>query len=233
MFAFELAWRGGEGSKCLVSYFKEEQNNAGEVTGRVVYDPLFSKTTQGGEKPCASKKWLIKNKSNPDICPVRLYKKFLEKRKGNDSIRFFLTVNPNWKLNRKWYKNIPIGRNTMSKWTLNQASIAGLNTNAIKISNHSLRATAVSSLAKRGVGEEQLIKITGHSNTKSIQPYLQMDETHHQEIIEKMRNNTEPQDDNASAVAFSTSTINAPVNAAPNQTRNFYNCVFHCSSCNF
>lgn len=45
--SFELAWRGGEGSACILDYFKEETGNDGVVTGRIVYNPIFSKTCQG------------------------------------------------------------------------------------------------------------------------------------------------------------------------------------------
>jgi len=142
VFSFELAWRGGEGSKCLLSYFAEGTNNSGEKTERIEYNPVFTKTTQG-EGPCASSKWLIIKKVNPDMCPIRLYKKFLEKRKGIMTDRFFLTVNPTWAMNRKWYKNIPTGRNTVAKWTKSQADKIGLTKKDAKLTNHSLRATAV------------------------------------------------------------------------------------------
>jgi hypothetical protein len=48
-------------------------------------------------------------------------------------------------------------------------------------------------LAESGVWEQNIIKITGHSNAKSVSiyilvnMYLQMAEDHHKEIIEKMK----------------------------------------------
>lgn len=53
-------------------------------------------------------------------------------------------------------------------------------TTKVKISNHSMRSTASTNLAKAGVGEQQL---TEHSKAASIQPYLQMDSQHHLNII--------------------------------------------------
>jgi integrase len=101
-----------------------------------------------------------------------------------------LAPNPNWKnINSKgWYKNMTIGRNNISSWMFESAQKIGIDTKKIKITNHSVRASAVSNLAKQGIGEEQLIKLTGHSNTHSIKPYLQMDADHHKKIIESMRN---------------------------------------------
>lgn len=58
--ASELAWRSGEGFQCLVHYFKEEKDHAG-ATGRIEYNPIFSKTTQIGAQKCANSKWLTPN----------------------------------------------------------------------------------------------------------------------------------------------------------------------------
>lgn len=68
---YELAWRGGEASTCCVHHFCQEIDNAGIPTGRIQYNPLFTKTTQGGAKKLADSKWLTKNTINVDICPVR------------------------------------------------------------------------------------------------------------------------------------------------------------------
>ncbi|CAH0558871.1 unnamed protein product [Brassicogethes aeneus] len=65
----------------------------------------------------------------------------------------------------------------------------GLNVKERKITNHSNRSTAVSELAKNGVQEQQLLKITGHSNPNSIKPYLNIDQEHHNKIINTMRGN--------------------------------------------
>lgn len=190
ILSYELAWRGGEGSTCLMTYFKEEMHNEGDKTGRIEYNPIFTKTTQGGSKPCATSKWLIKNQAAPDLCPVRLYLKYQQKRLEIKNERLFLTANSFWKCSGKWYKNIPVGKNELGKWTNREAKKAGLDTATKKITNHSLRATAVSQLAKSGVDEQQLIQITGHSSAKSISSYLQMDKNHHENIVAKMRDSS-------------------------------------------
>lgn len=43
-----------------------------------------------------------------------------------------------------------------------------LEVNSKKITNHSKRSTVVSQFAIRGVEEQQLLKITGHSNIANI-----------------------------------------------------------------
>jgi hypothetical protein len=83
-----------------------------------------------------------------------------------------------------------VGVNEIGKWVKTAAEEIGMDTKKRKISNHSIRSTTVSSLAKAGVGEHQLIKITGHNIINSIKPYLQMDNEHHRTIVEKMRTTT-------------------------------------------
>jgi hypothetical protein len=104
----------------------------------------------------------------------------------------FLTPNPFWNNVEDgiWYKNCPVGVNEISKWVKCLAENIGLDVKRRKISNHSLRSSAVSSLSKAGVRDQQLLKITGHQNINSIKPYLQFDEEHHQSIINQMREQT-------------------------------------------
>lgn len=184
-----MACRGGEASRCLVTFFQQELDNSGIATSRLIYNPVFTKTCQGGSKKLAKNKYLIANKAKPEICPLRLYNKLIEKRGIATSDRLFLTPNRYWNNTptSKWYKNSPIGHNEISKWTKTAAREIGLDTANRKITNHSSRATAVSHLSKAGIQHQELIKITGHGSTSSIEPYLQMDETHHQSVINKMR----------------------------------------------
>jgi hypothetical protein len=167
-----------------------KSNYVSLVSGRIEYNTVFSKTAQGGAKNLCDSKWLVPNSKNPEFCPVRLYKSLLNKRTSKITTnRLFLTPNSAWQSNRStgWFKNIPVGRNELSKWTKDAAQKTGMNTTEVKISNHSMRSTAVTNLAKAGVGEQQLIKITGHSKAASIQPYLQMDSQHHSNIITALR----------------------------------------------
>ncbi|KAF2904780.1 hypothetical protein ILUMI_01391 [Ignelater luminosus] len=104
--------------------------------------------------------------------------------------RSFLTPNPFWKKERSaWFKNCPVGHSKILIWTKEEAQAVGVDTKTRRIANYLLRSTAVSHLSKAGVGEQELIKITEHGSSSSIQPYLQMDLGHHeQKIIEKFQN---------------------------------------------
>ncbi|KAJ3634725.1 hypothetical protein MTP99_007671 [Tenebrio molitor] len=68
---YELAWRGGEAGASCLHHFSQEKNNEGASTGRIEYNPVVTKTCQGGAKKLADSKWLITNANSPEICPVR------------------------------------------------------------------------------------------------------------------------------------------------------------------
>ena len=131
--------------------------------------------------------------------------------------RLFLTVNPLWKSAHSvgFFKNCPIGRNQISTWTKSAAQKIGLDTKKIKITNHSNRSTVVSCLAKAGVGEHQITKITGHSSTSSIKSYLQLDSDHHVTLVDCMRQNEQeetvgdkPEESKNSKYVYNNCTIN-------------------------
>lgn len=226
--AYELAWRGSEGSRCLIQYFKEERDSEGNLTNRLEYNPVFTKTSQGGNKKTADSKWLVPNVRDRDICPVRLFRVMVSKRGANiKTDRLFLCPNPYWKLSEpfSWYKNAPVGINEMAKWTKTAAANVGINTSLSRISNHSNRSSAVSTLTKQGAKEQEIIKITGHSSVNSLQPYLQLDEQHHANLINNLRS-TENNVSN-STIVNSTHSDDKDKNKT---VINYNNCVFHCGN---
>jgi hypothetical protein len=50
-------------------------------------------------------------------------------------------------------------------------------------------ASAVSALARKGVGELQPIKLAGHSSLQSVKPYLQLYSDHDQKLTKSLRGN--------------------------------------------
>lgn len=230
----ELAWRGGEGVTAKVDYFVKELDHEGNFTGRIEYNPVFTKTTQGGSKKLADSKWLIRNHSNINECPIRLFEKYMERRGDLTIDRLFVTPNPNWNTQflNKWYKNSAVGKNTISSWLKESASQIGIDIKKVKVTNHSARATAVSSLAKNGVQEQQLIKVTGHSNPQSIKPYLQLDVKHHQNIIQAMRSE-HLEENNHQNTSIITSNIQHSQQTSIQPSSIVYNnCVFNINNYN-
>lgn len=123
--SLELAWRGGEGSSACIQYFTKEINNEGNLSGRIEYNTVFSKTAQGGSKKLSDSKWLVINNN----LPRSFIQKSIRKRGNNmKSERLFLTPNSTWNQpdSKGWYKNCPLGKNTISTWFKSAASNIGI-----------------------------------------------------------------------------------------------------------
>ena len=84
--------------------------------------------------------------SRGDKRSIRLYRKLLGKRPANvNTNRLFLTPNPFWKNGEAvWFKNMPIGKNELSKWTKLAAEKIGLDAKTRKVTNHSKRYVSTS-----------------------------------------------------------------------------------------
>ncbi|KAJ3649712.1 hypothetical protein Zmor_021437 [Zophobas morio] len=192
------------------------------------------KTAQGGNHRLEDSKWLTTNKADLHMCPVRVLTLLLSKRTPNITCeRLFLTVNPYWKKSSSsaWYKNTPIGRNEINKWTRCAAEEIGIDTKRVKITNHSTRSTVVSHLVKAGISEHQLIKITGHKNTTSLKPYLKVDQEHHKKIVDHMQGRTATQ--NAIVTSGNFSSEGARLESEETANKIVYNnCTFEVTSCN-
>ncbi|XP_063903192.1 uncharacterized protein LOC135122731 isoform X1 [Zophobas morio] len=137
---FELAWKGREAADCLTYYFKQEFDQSGVFTGRIEYNPTFSRTSN--ESGSNESRWLVANRTDPNICPIRLLLTLLDKRTSYSSIntdRLFLTPNPNWNKSETsaWYKDCPVGKNQISTWTKEAAEKIGIDTKIARISNRS------------------------------------------------------------------------------------------------
>ncbi|KAJ3662095.1 hypothetical protein Zmor_006456 [Zophobas morio] len=74
--ARELVWKGNEAGSPLVSFFRDEAEKGGELSGQLEYNPVFSKNRQGSSHLLNDSKWLISNKESPDICHVDYLKNF-------------------------------------------------------------------------------------------------------------------------------------------------------------
>ncbi|KAJ3662486.1 hypothetical protein Zmor_006833 [Zophobas morio] len=220
-------WRGNE-------LFNYETDNNGKRTGRIEYNPIFSKTAQGGNHRLEDSKWLTTNKADLHMCPVRVLTLLLSKRTPNITCeRLFLTVNPYWKKSSSsaWYKNTPIGRNEINKWTRCATEEIGIDTKKVKITNHSTRSTVVSHLVKAGISEHQLIKITGHKNTTSLKPYLKVDQEHHKKIVDHMQGRTATQNAIVTSGTFSSEGARLESEETANEIV-YNNCTFQVTSCN-
>ena len=67
----------------------------------------------------------------------------------------------------KWYSSVPIGRNKFSKMVMDMCQDSGIEPQT----NHSLRATGVTSLFNSGVPKKLIKDISGHLSDEALQMY--------------------------------------------------------------
>jgi hypothetical protein len=83
---------------------------------------------------------------------------------------FFLTPKPNFKNHVVWYKDVPVGRNTLAKVVQKLAedmpSLDGK-----RITNKTGRNTGISRLEEARVPLDRAIQLTGHRDIKSYKKY--------------------------------------------------------------
>ena len=105
-----------------------------------------------------------------------------------------------------------------------------LDVKRVKITNHSNRAAATTELSRSGVGEQKLVKITGHSSPSSLKPYLQLDQEHHRELIGSIRTTIQGTVTTTAQNTSMQQTINKSHESSENQVV-YNNCVF--TNCTF
>jgi hypothetical protein len=172
--SFIFQWRGGEGANSSIYHYKEEKDLRGVPTGRIEYNPIFSKTCQGGDKRLSDSKF-IEDTGEVHKEAARLYRLIISKRPPNcRDDRFFMSPNVNWKLSSKWYNTVPIGCNNIGKWTKEAAAAVGIDVISNRIVNQSERSTAISLGAEAGVQPAQQIRMSGHNNPESLKSYTDM-----------------------------------------------------------
>lgn len=76
-----LGWKIYQASSCLIHFFVEELDFTGTFTGRIEYNPTLGNTTEASCSHTTEKKWLVANKFDPDICPVRLVEYILSSKR--------------------------------------------------------------------------------------------------------------------------------------------------------
>lgn len=70
-----------------------------------------------------------------------------------------------------WFKNQPIGINTLSKLMPKMATAANLTGSGKRFTNHSARKTLVQKLSDENVPPTQIMQVTGHRNLQSVTNY--------------------------------------------------------------
>ena len=141
---------------------------------RLVYRESTSKNNGGGlkdKKFQAKTVEVLRDDELGDRCVVRLYTLYIEKRSnvGQD----FLWVKPIPKPQTKWFSSQRLGVHTCQRKLKNFASEVSLEG---RLTNHSMRRTSASRMARGGLNHRAIQSVTGHHSSAFLE-YVEQDDT--------------------------------------------------------
>ncbi|KAK7110393.1 hypothetical protein V1264_014276 [Littorina saxatilis] len=128
----------------------------------------------------------FENEEDPGRCPVQIYLKYAALRPENAQTPdspFYLacSTRPGGPVDGQWFKNQPVGINTLGSLMKTMSAAAGLG-DGKKISNHSARKTMVQKLNDHGLPPTHIMQVSGHRNVQSINNYSTMSDTQRQHV---------------------------------------------------
>ena len=101
-------------------------------------------------------------------CPVETFLKYLSKLHPSCN-RLFQRPKTNFKTNdTQWFENKPLGANTLSSKMATISAAAGLSR---RYTNHSLRATCITTLSRAGFEARMIRTVSGHKSDEAIDSY--------------------------------------------------------------
>ena len=115
---------------------------------------------------------MYEDKTSPNKCPVVAFLLYKRKLEENDIQTMWPKPVNDERLIRKgqwYYKKAVIGKNPLGGMMRTISDDAKLSR---RYTNHSIRATVINQLRDKGFRKEQICKITGHKNPRSLESYF-------------------------------------------------------------
>ena len=127
--------------------------------------PVYEKNVRIGHELSVRQTLMAENSNDSSKCPVAAMEIYLSKLPGDN---LFPKPKACYQ-NGDWYcVKSNLGKNTLQDMMKNMSSRANLNQ---RYTNHSIRATVVTSLRRQGFTEEQCMRVTGQKRKESVQLY--------------------------------------------------------------
>ena len=140
------------------------------------YSERLTKTRRGCDSGRAFKPKIF-SLEDKTKCPVEAFKLYSSKRPASsDSCsKFYLAVNYTFEKTGNWFKNAPLGANSIGGLLSSAAKMAEITDK--KIVNHSARKTAIKRLLDGGCPESYVTQLTGHKSVNSLTSYSEACDT--------------------------------------------------------
>ena len=134
-----------------------------------------TKTNPGGLsfKPKKISAKLFEKLDDPHRCPIRIFNEYIRRRPASmkNAGPLYLSVIDNPKT-PVWFKTSPMGVHTINNIVKTMKNnCPALQGSSKKLTNHTMRKTAVKKLRKNGFKRSEIKNITGHSTEKGLEAY--------------------------------------------------------------
>ncbi|VDI71655.1 Hypothetical predicted protein [Mytilus galloprovincialis] len=115
---------------------------------------------------------IMPENSGSEYCPVSSFEKYVNKLNPECDKLWQRPKDQFWEEDPSWYYNIPVGEKTLG----NFMSYLSKKCNLSEIyTNHSIRATGATVLAKNSYCNAQIMAVTGHKSVASLSLYQRVD----------------------------------------------------------
>ncbi|KAJ6249277.1 hypothetical protein M0813_01878 [Anaeramoeba flamelloides] len=176
-----LGLRGGTHNKLQVDQFKHKTDDCNWKYYEWVERTSKVRNSNPRGKIHNPRIIRIYENSENEKCCYYVLKNYLEKRpNGIKNDAFYAQPNCNFYKNKtgNWFKRSKLGKNAIYKYF--KEIVSSLKEKKIVL--HSLRATAISWLEKKGMDFKTIAKISGHRDPRSMEKYLDMGNERKREI---------------------------------------------------
>ena len=165
--------------------FRKDETGASYI----VYAEGITKTREGGRHQKSRLQLPKMFETQIETCPVKLFQKFLSKGPVGmkKSGPFYLQpiVNP---LTNIWYKNTPMGINSINSMMKDLISNSPLQKSEKHLANHFARRTLAKKLKQQQVPKPEIISITGHNCEAVLGGYDSGDEVQQKQLSHFIEN---------------------------------------------
>ena len=179
-----LALRSGQEHRRLSPDMFTVVEGSDENRSYLLYTEFGSKNNAGGLKDRKVKNksvTIFANLEKTSKCVIHLYAKYMSLRPF-DAPPGVLYLQPLSKPKPDcWYQSRPVGHNALNKTVKSLCDKIGATGH---FTNHSLRRTCATRLYNSGVGEQEIMAITGHRSKDGVRLYKKMSEDQEKELSE-------------------------------------------------
>lgn len=163
-----FARRGREGLRELrKDSFEFRKDENGKEYATIGYHEM-SKNHNGLDRTDTEKTQIIYEQEQ--LCPIKSLKLYISKLNPQNDAFYQKPKARKYHNSATWYENKALGKNTLGQMMKTISEAANLS----KIyTNHCLRVTTATVLAKAGVETRNICSVTGHRNEASLKSYIQ------------------------------------------------------------